>query len=321
MVSIVAWTLGAVAAMLLAGLLYERIRARNHPGRISGRLVDVGGRAVHLIGKGHGTPTIVLEAGGGSSSLTSRDLQDRLSAVTRVCAYDRAGFGASDPVGHPRTFEGLADDLWRALREGGEVGPYILLGESMGGLVVRRFHAAHPKSVAGMILLDAAEELHTFARLDRLESMRRVARAAEWVSQFGILRLLLRTVPNLLGIPRSVPKGVRKRIASEYGRPGHFRATALELHAYASTPPARRLAGGFGHLGSTPLIVVRHGRPFTGSQEFLEDGWREAQERLASLSSQSRLVVARKSGHAVSLDQPGLVVDLAGELVRKVRAG
>ena len=82
-----------------------------------------------------------------------------------------------------------------------------------------------------------------------------------------------------------------------------------------------RVAGGFGHLENIPLIVITHGIPFTGGQAFLEPGWLSAMERLASLSSDSDLIVAENSGHSIMWDQPELVVEAIRALTKKAEPG
>jgi len=188
----------------------------------------------------------------------------------------------------------------------------------MGGLMVRNYCRHHPEKVAGVVLLDAAEEEHTFGRLQKLKGMQSTAATTSWLARFGVVRLLLNLVPEKAGIPADISPERRREIVGEYSRPEFFKSAVHELEAYFSTPQQLRKSGGFGSLGSTPLIVVKHGKPLTGSQAFLEEGWSEAQARLAALSTDSNLLVAEQSGHAISLDQPELVVDLVRSLVEKI---
>ncbi len=184
--------------------------------------------------------------------------------------------------------------------------------------MVRNYCRHHPEKVAGVVLLDAAEEEHTFGRLQKLKGMQSTAATTSWLARFGVVRLLLNLVPEKAGIPADISPERRREIVGEYSRPEFFKSAVHELEAYFSTPQQLRKSGGFGSLGSTPLIVVKHGKPLTGSQAFLEEGWSEAQARLAALSTDSNLLVAEQSGHAISLDQPELVVDLVRSLVEKI---
>jgi len=316
---IAAWIVGTVAVLAMAGFTYQSIAEKWGYRVQPGETISVSGRDMHLLclGEQYG-PTIVLEAGGSNSSITSRNIQSKIAEFAHVCAYDRAGYGFSDPINVSRTFDEITEDLDKLLTRSGVTPPYILIGESMGGLMVRNYCRHHPENVAGVVLLDAAEEEHTFGRLDKLRGMQATATATSWFARFGVVRFLLHLVPEKAGIPADISPERRKEIVAEYSRPQFFKSAAHELEAYFSAPPERRKSGGFGSLGSTPLIVVTHGKPLTGPQAFLEEGWSEAQARLAALSTDSKLLVAKQSGHAISLDQPELVVDLVRGLVEKI---
>ena len=100
-----------------------------------GRLVDVGGRRVHLYGTGKGSPTAILESGADSFSIDWARVQPELAKRTRVCSYDRAGYGWSDPGREWDTVEQVAHDLEIALNNAGERPPCVLVGHSMGGSI------------------------------------------------------------------------------------------------------------------------------------------------------------------------------------------
>src|SRR5689334_4275127 len=104
-----------------------------------GRLVDVGGQRIHLNCTGRGSPTVVFENGAGDFSIVWSLVQPRVSEFTRACSYDRAGYAWSDPGARPRTYDQISLELHSALERAGERGPYVLVGQSYGGLVVRGF--------------------------------------------------------------------------------------------------------------------------------------------------------------------------------------
>src|SRR4051812_8099317 len=121
----------------------------------------------HLVGMGRGSPTVLLEAGFGAGASAWGRVQPRIAAKTRVCAYDRAGFGWSDPGPEPRTGEAIARDLDFGLKAAGISGPYVVVGHSAGGLYARLFAARRRAAVVGLVFVDSSVE-HQTQRLDAL---------------------------------------------------------------------------------------------------------------------------------------------------------
>jgi pimeloyl-ACP methyl ester carboxylesterase len=138
-------------------------------GEFTGK-VDIGGRSLYLTCSGSGGPTVVLDAGLGADSTVWHDVIPLVARDTRVCAYDRAGEGQSSPppAGDPRALADAVADLEALLRVSGLPGPYVLVGHSVGGMVVRLFAASHPDEVAGLVLVEATTEnwLDAFAAQD-----------------------------------------------------------------------------------------------------------------------------------------------------------
>lgn len=123
-----------------------------------GVLVDLGGHRLHVNCTGKGAPTVVIENGLGDFSFDWALVQSRVSDFTRVCSYDRAGYAWSEPGPKPRTFAQLNLELHDALAKLGERGPFILVGHSYGGPVVRNFALTYRADVAGIVLVDSAFE-------------------------------------------------------------------------------------------------------------------------------------------------------------------
>ena len=151
----------AVALLLLAGAVTESYVSRSDRARFppSGRLIAVDGAVMHLSCSGAGRPTVVLEAGLGESSLTWSSLQRSLSGTSRVCSYDRAGYGWSEDRDRPWTASAAAAELSALLTTAGEAGPYVLVAHSLGSFVAREFAAAHRDLMAGLVLLDPTNEV------------------------------------------------------------------------------------------------------------------------------------------------------------------
>src|SRR6476659_5806720 len=148
-----------IAVMALASVVggYETVRehldASAYP--MPGRLVDGGGHRLHLHCTGSGSPTVVLQPGGGDMSSAMGWIAPAVADHTRVCVYDRASRGWSDPSDATQDGEQIATDLHTLLHRAHVPGPYVLAGHSFGGLYVRIFAARYPNEVAGMVLIDS----------------------------------------------------------------------------------------------------------------------------------------------------------------------
>ena len=121
-----------------------------------GRLVSVDGRRLYLDCRGSGSPTVVMEAGGEGHSGSWRFVQPGVAGFTRVCVYDRAGAGQSEPAPAGRHAQEVADELGALLEAASVEPPYVLVGHSLGGIIVRYFALAFPDQVAGMVLVDTS---------------------------------------------------------------------------------------------------------------------------------------------------------------------
>ena len=144
--------------LVVAGFLYENI-AESRDRRFNpmpGRLVDVGGRRMHIDCTGEGSPTVILDSGLGDTFLSWRKVQPEIAKVTRVCSYDRAGLGYSDSSSQPRTSQVIAEELHALLQAASVQPPYIVVGHSMGGYDVRVYTNLYRSEVVGMVLVIVA---------------------------------------------------------------------------------------------------------------------------------------------------------------------
>ena len=121
-------------------------------------LIAIGNRRLFLSSSGSGSPTVVLEAGLGDVSAVWEKVRPAVTEITRVCSYDRAGQGNSDPAPTPRTCRDMVDDLHALLTQAKIPPPYLLVGHSFGGMIVRLYASLHPEEIAGMVLVDAVHE-------------------------------------------------------------------------------------------------------------------------------------------------------------------
>lgn len=248
-----------------------------------GKLVDVGGHRLYLNCTGEGSPTVILDAGLGDDSSNSwSDVQPEIAKFTRVCSYDRANTGSSDSISKPRTIEQIVADLHNLLTNAKVPAPYVLVGHSFGGMNVRMYAAKYPTEAAGIVLVDSSLE-DLFVRLDAFvdaESMKRIrARAAD------------------------NKEGVDWEAACALVRAADWRS-------------------------EIPLVVLTRGREEDLSKIAPEDVekvkkmgqvFRELQSDLTRHSSNSKQIIAEKSGHHIQADQPELVIDAIRQVVETVR--
>ena len=310
--------LSLLIALVCAGAIYEGIeshrdRLRFHP---PGRLVDIGGYRLHLYCTGEGSPAVILEAGGGNPWLSWYKVQPQAAQFTRVCSYDRAGLGWSDPSPKPRTIKVIAEELHTLLHNAGIAGPIVLLGHSLGGMDVRMFASQYPSEVVGMVLVDSSHPDQD----DRFPpEAKKLAAATKYV-----IRAMQITLP--IGLPRflasrSVPKQVQLEFCAVFCRPQFIAAVRAEAAAQDENSAQVRALGS---LGNMPLIVLSHDPEkvhFPGNlSEPVNREWGKMQEELAQLSSNGSHLVVKGSGHDIQIDKPEAVVNAIRKVVSQAKA-
>ena len=315
------WCLCGLAALLgltasAEAICEARDRVRFPP---PGQMIDIGGRRLHILCKGTAPgPTIVIEQGAGSPSILWWPIQDKVAAFARVCTYDRAGYLWSDPAKTVRTLEDRVADL-HALLAGAKIpAPYILVGHSFGGPLVRLYAHLHPTEIAGMVLVDTTEEgvILRPSFDDYVKKLGYFAAGLQVAARFGVLRL---AAAFMTKGPEGLDENAFRALKALSVRPDFFRAMRDDPVALSRQPETLRTLGGAGSLGEIPLIVITHALPFPGPAAVLEDGWREGQHRLAALSTRGELIVAERSNHMVQSDQPDLVINAIRRVTTSMR--
>lgn len=298
---------GSVAAAVEAVRERAEARALSMPGA----LVDVGGRRLHLVCRGSGSPAVVLIPGAGETSAAWGWIAPAVARVTRVCAFDRAGRGWSDPAPSPQDGNALAEDLHVLLQRGGVAGPVVLVGHSFGGLYLRVLAARHPERVAGAVLLDATHP-QMFTRVPSYPLFYRVYRRVlglfPVLARFGVTRLVNRSAFD------SLPPGSR---AVQRALWATARQARSQRDEWAQAPVAMAQAAELGSLGERPLIVVTAGK---GAME----GWTPLQQELAALSSNRLHRVVEGATHMGLVDTEAGAAASAqaiSEVVEAVRSG
>ena len=312
----------AVLCLLLSGAVYEKLCRRRDVRRYPplGELIDLGGYRLHLLAKGTEGPTVVIEQGAGGPSLSWFDLQKEIANFASVCLYDRAGYQWSDPVRGPRTLEDRVQDLYALLIKADRPGPYVLVAHSYGGFLARLFARDHRDSVAGLVLIDTPDASVYFkdAVLSRYSQIAWMMGAMKFLSAVGLPRLLTRWFASQNDKTASEVSG---QINAGMVRREYFATASDDIDSLKRASAWLRRPDALGLLGDMPVVVITHGQPFPGPFAVLEEGWREGQEKLAALSTNSVLIVADKANHMVHQDEPRVVVDAIRSVITAVRAG
>lgn len=289
-----------------------------------GQRVDIGGYNLHILCQGEGSPTVVVDAGNGDFSLGWSLVQPEVAQFTRICTYDRAGYGWSDPGPGPRTARQIANELHALLVNAEVEGPYVLVGHSLGGYDVRMYANLYPEEVVGVVLVDAGHE----EQLTRLppEYIQIIQQQNSYFSvmglmaRFGILRMLGKSAAEQALPPHigQLPVDVQDIYVTMMSHPSYFDATLGELRGLEETC---NQVGEIGDLGDLPLVVLTAensidaetlqsiGLPPDFLVEQIQTIWLALQGELASLSTNSTHLVAEGSGHGIHLDRPDLVVN------------
>lgn len=314
--SIALVVLGLPLILAALGATYEAVMAVGDMQRYPppGKLVDVGGRRLHLHCSGPFGPAIILEAGHTGTSIDWTLVQQQLAGEARVCSYDRAGSGWSDPGPLPRTPERIVDDLHRLLEASGEQGPYTLVGHSLGGRYVRLFAERYPEAVAGMVLVDARSEYHDQALAPEtralLEASNRPDPTLTWLRRLGVMRafgprLYASQLPGFALLP---PELQRAQVVLA-GRDATVAATGSELAERERSDGMLQTAT----LGDRPLWVLASTQTIAQ-----EPTWLEGQRQQASRSTNSVFQIL-DGGHYLQLDTAANVSTAIREVVQRGR--
>jgi len=302
-----------------------------------GRLIDLGGYKLHLNCMGRGNPTVVLSAGAGDFSFDWSLVQPKVARISRVCSYDRSGEAWSDLGPKPRTPEQEAYDLHRLLAAGGESGPFVLVGHSLGGMIVRLFAENYPKEAAGAILVDSFHEdsqLNVRGKLVRIRMQaknRHVPLPRETVNaQDGLqpeeIKQIDAFIAQFLGKPQIDPPF--DRLPADVQRMRLWAVSQRKHYAAADDFLAEECAKLYEEdsrlehpLGGLPLIVLSRSRDDYPPDVavVLSKEHQQQQLSLARLSRAGKLVIVPNSGHHIQIEQPDAVVAAIGEITTAAR--
>lgn len=319
--------IGLVFLALGAGAIYQQMMERKdlESWPPLGTLYEVDGTKLHLHCIGSGSPTVVLEMGLAMGSQFWTDAQEKMATKTRVCRYDRPGFGYSDPVDHEVPAKEVAARLHGLLQAAQIDDELILVGFSAGGVYVREFYRQFPASVVGMVLVDSTHEQQG-TRLPEWPPLPWQLRYAEYLAPLGYFRMTENTQESYGWLNSS--DAVKHRLATTGWRSHYLPAVVAETNAFLAdvsheaTPVS---------LNDLPVTVLSRGKPVwlpEGLPEHItlesiteeRRVWDILQTELVKLSTNTRHVIATKSDHTIWMDEPELFVSTVLEMVDRTRA-
>jgi pimeloyl-ACP methyl ester carboxylesterase len=289
-----------------------------------GELVDIGGgQRLYSVVKGMGAPAVVFESGFAATSLNWMQVQDAVAEGSRTVAYDRGGLGWSVGAGSVsvRTPGKIAEELRAMLRASEVEPPYVLVGHSFGGLVMRRFALEYLEEVVGVVLVDPmrTEEWPPVndGRRAVVERSVRLTRYAVTIAKLGVARVVVRSllcgsgrvsgaigrvsgtqgrylIGRLTSEVGKMPEAARPAVAAHWSDPMFYRGMLAHLEALTASVEEMHDAA---PIEGVPVVVVT-----PGSAEALSE------EALGRIGTEARQVIAEKSKHWVHLDEPELVI-------------
>ncbi|ALO67056.1 hypothetical protein AS189_11810 [Arthrobacter alpinus] len=298
------WLLYPVMALLALasiGGVYQTLGAaadaKAYP--MPGQLIDVGGYSLHLNCTGSGSPTVVLQPGAGEMSSNHGWIAPAVAGDTRVCVYDRAGRGWSEPADTAQDATQIATDLHTLLKRGNVPGPYVLAGHSFGGLYVLTFAAHYPEEVAGMVLIDSTDR----APADNPEapsgvpgSYDALGRVSTLISTSGRLGLGRLYAPFEVG---SLPPRSQDEVSANIASPGNLRST-IDEYVQANTSMIE--AASLRDFANKPLVVLTAGIGNDSKHQ-------AAQDALAKLSTNTvHRTIDWASHEALVAEQEGAAI-------------
>lgn len=309
--------------LLIIGFIFERISRSNAEDLIPhGQFADVGGHKLHYYIKGEENPTIVFESAlDPAGHLQWFNLQQKISEFATTISYDRAGLLWSERGNNPKTGEKMAEELHLLLEKANVSKPYILVGHSLGGVILRSFVSKYPQDVKGVILVESASPNDDEYLSDELYTTVNEGMPS------GILKFA-----NSIGIARLMFKGMFPD-KEEFNYLNTLMPALLYKSAYGvleegdQIPLLKKEANSIKSFGSIPLYVISA----TDSNRFdsmitdeklkneLIDAWAEMQRDLLKLSTDSEQILVPNSSHYINEDKPEVIVEAVRNMISKAK--
>ena len=315
--------LGAVGATWNY-LAVHRDRTANPP---PGHMYDVSGYAMHLYCTGTGSPTLVLESGHGEDFTVWGKVQPALSLVTRTCSYDRAGFGWSGAQPGARDAVHIADQLHALLLKAGITSPIVLMGHSGGGLYARVYASRFPRGMAGLVLVDA------FPSTPLPKPAFSVALDHHTNAEFAFVKATVALgIARLMGQCDSIPEGLEAYAGWIKASECYYPQLDVYVREDRALDNSREQGNRAGPFKNLPLLILsqdpRQPIPAFLSKHVTPEDWQwqsiahdREQAAYLQLSTNSRRVIAEKSGHYIQYNRPDVLIRETTTLIHQIRDG
>jgi pimeloyl-ACP methyl ester carboxylesterase len=289
-----------------------------------GRLIEVGDRKLHLLCSGSGNPTVILMAGGSAFSIDWALVQPKVAVTTRVCSYDRAGLGWSDPGQADETVEQTISDLHTVLRAAGESGRYVLVGASVSGIFIRAYQRAFPDEIAALVFTNSSNRLGIVrpnggggllweVTEDDVRGAFPSPAAANGPRPMGIGEPFNRLPAEVQPIRVWLDMRLWERWETTTASPASALSWRREFLREFDETDGSQLP-----LDKLPVVVVASGPAATESDRGTRTG---AGWQLNFLSSNTLHIEAQGIGHEIHLFQPERVVEGIARAISTVRTG
>jgi pimeloyl-ACP methyl ester carboxylesterase len=280
--------------------------------------VEVGGKRTHLHCTGTGSPTVILEAGGGSPAAIWDSVQAGISDFTRVCSYDRAGYAWSDRRSGTRDAVRIADELHALLQTASVPPPYVMVGHSLGGPLIAVYTHRYPNDVSGLVFVDPS--LPEQAEWDSIDTSGAKQAALIMVlrvaARTGVLRLLQRYV-DPPGMPPAFADDMRafgaRNLSTVIRETDQFNEMLTQSDALTS-------------FGNRPTIVLSAGRlpeevleERSGAYRALHDRFIEGHARYALRSTNGEHRIVADAEHVIQWDNPDAVISAIVDVITRAR--
>ena len=294
-------------------------RAHNPP---TGEMYTVNGYKIHMYCTGSGSPMIVLDAGLGDDTLIWSGVQPALAKTTRVCAYDRAGFGWSEAGPAPRDADHIAAELHGLLRQAKIGLPIVLMGHSIAGIYMRAYAAHYPEDLAGMVFVDGSTPMQQ--ENPAVKAMMGKG-PPPWVIGLVGNAAFSVGVPRLMGMCSKSRPGLDASLARLQAE------DHCEIHVDSPMNEMRNMdRSGLetvhsGPYGSLPILILSHDPEKTmatenSTQRAAEAAWSQMQEDLKKLSTRSRRIIAKGSSHYIQIDRADLIEKEVPLFIQQIRS-